>query len=63
MCKVILIDKETGEILINKQFTDEGKANDLKQRLDKYIDPNKAELKVEHKVERKRICLKKETTE
>ena len=49
MCKVILREKDTNEIIFSKQFTDEGKAEGLKAVFEKYINPAKAEVLIEKK--------------
>lgn len=61
MYKVLFIDKETEEVLINKSFAEENKAEEFKDRIGKYADPKRAEIKIERpKVEKRRkICLKK----
>ena len=61
MYKVLFIDKETEEIVISKSFAEENKAEEFKDRIGKYADPKRAEIKIERpKVEKRRkICLKK----
>ena len=49
MCKVILREKDTNEIIFSKQFADEGKAEGLKAVFEKYINPAKAEVLIEKK--------------
>ena len=49
MCKVILREKDTNEIIFSKQFADEGKAEGLKAVFEKYINPDKAKVLIEKK--------------
>lgn len=53
MCKVILREKETNDVVFSKQFTDELKAERLREVLSKYLDHDKAEVLIEKKGERR----------
>lgn len=60
MCKVILREKDTNEIIFSKQFADEGKAEGLKAVFEKYINPAKAEVLIEKKETQKHRVKRKQ---
>ena len=49
MCKVTLIEKETSTTLLSKSFTDQTKAEEFVMCISKYLDTNKAEVRIEYK--------------
>lgn len=59
MCKVILREKDTNEIIFSKQFADEGKVEGLKAVFEKYINPAKAEVLIEKKETQKHRAKRK----
>ena len=58
MSVLFLIDKKNGDVVFSKQFTDEKKANALRNCLDKYLDKTKSELKVEYYEKKKKVVKK-----
>lgn len=60
MCKVILREKDTNEIIFSKQFADEVKAEGLKAVFEKYINPAKAEVLIEKKETQKHRVKRKQ---
>lgn len=49
MCKFIMKDKQTNDIVLEKKFGDKEKAEGLKSVFEKYLDTSKFQIEIKEK--------------